>query len=230
MVVSGFSITAPGNRDLLQPAACGGVGRVDAQDVLIFRLGLVVFAQLIGTLCGVEQSSDGVHVLGVRGGERRIGADRIVQLGAECEGTGVFRGNGFFQHLVHHGLGTGDVTLAGKQAGLLDGGLGITLGRSGPQRGGERRIGNQLTGTGIGSDSVRISPGGVGLIAFFQKFAGLVHRHAAAGGFAGGKARRTAGIAPCHRKDQTGAGQQGSATTRGAIGFERLHADGFRDV
>ena len=95
--------------------------------------------------------------------------------------------DGIHKHFIHSGFGGGHIAVARKDAGLLDGGLGVALGGGRPQFGGNRGVWNQLAGTRISLDGFRIAASGVGFIAFPQEFLRFVNGSAAARNLACGE-------------------------------------------
>ena len=101
-------------------------------------------------------------------------------------------------------LRTGHVAVAGEDAGVFDGCLGVALGGGGPQFGGNRGVRDEVAGTGVGFDRFVVTSGGVGFIAFSEELLRFVDRDAAAGKLAGGKAVAAAGITARQGKNQAG--------------------------
>ena len=80
VIVGGAIVVGLRGVHALQATAGGGVEGVEAQHFFVFALGIVVFAQVVVALGGVEPAAHLVHVLGVLVGQRGLGADRVVQI------------------------------------------------------------------------------------------------------------------------------------------------------
>ena len=81
VVVGGAVIIGFRGGNALHATAGGRVVRVDAQNVFVLALGVVVLAEVVVAFSRVEFAADLIDILGMLIGERRIGADWVVEIG-----------------------------------------------------------------------------------------------------------------------------------------------------
>ena len=117
LVVARFRVITFSRCKFFHATAGGGVGGVDAENVLVAGLRLIEFPEIVGPLCGVEEAAHGINILGVGCGESGIGADRIVKLCPHRKSTGVIWGDGLGEDLIHGGFGGSYVSFPREDAG-----------------------------------------------------------------------------------------------------------------
>jgi hypothetical protein len=89
LIVGGAVIVGFGGGEAFKSAAGGGVVGIDAENVLVFAFGGVELAEVVVAFRGVEGAADLIDILGVLVSERRVGADRIVEVAEFAFGIGV---------------------------------------------------------------------------------------------------------------------------------------------
>ena len=80
MIVGCAIVIGLGDGYALQTAAGGGVVGIDAKHLVVLALRVIVFSKVEIAFRRIETTAHLVHVLGMLIGERRIRADRIVEV------------------------------------------------------------------------------------------------------------------------------------------------------
>ena len=91
VIVGGAVVIGFCGGDALHATAGGGVVGIDAQDIFVLALRVVVFAEVVVAFGRVERTADLVDILGVFVSESRVGADRVVEVAEFAFGFEIVR-------------------------------------------------------------------------------------------------------------------------------------------
>ena len=91
VIVGGAVVIGFCGSDALHATAGGGVVGIDAQDIFVLALRVVVFAEIVVAFGRIERAADLVDILGVFVSERRVGADRVVEVAEFAFGFEIVR-------------------------------------------------------------------------------------------------------------------------------------------